>query len=120
MPTYHSFDPSKINAALDAVRKRHEGQPLLSEINAESPLPGEGHFSVVTECISVTVEDGKVCLNLPFHFGRHCLPIPSFIPDGTVGKACLTICTKFHIPTGIKVTVEIAGKTVVSETFGYC
>jgi len=47
-----------------------------------------------SECASVTVINGKVCLNLPLGFGRYCLDVPRSIPDGTILRGCGDICWK--------------------------
>lgn len=75
---------------------------------------------VGAECISVTTENHQVCISLPLGFGKHCFSIPVSIPDGSVGKACLSICTTWGIPTGVRITIEIGGITVINQTFGKC
>ena len=99
--------------------KTHEGQQLKATSSSFDTTKG-GDLAVAAQCISITVEDHKVCINLPLGFGKHCISIPVNIPNGTAGKACLKICTTWGIPTGIKVSVEIGGITVVSQTFGKC
>lgn len=61
----------------------------------------------------------KVCLNLPLGLGSVCLPIPISFPDGTVGKACLSICNHI-VPTGVTVTIDIAGQQFAKQSFGWC
>ncbi len=114
---YYEFDDKKIQDALDAA-KNH-----FSEVDAATVDLSKTHVSdieIAGGCISVTVENNKVCINLPLGFGKHCLPIPVSIPDGTAGEACIHICTTWGIPTGLKVTVKVGGVTVVSQTFGKC
>ncbi len=114
--TVHNFDDKSIEAALEAARGHYKGN-----IDASAVSPGEdGHLALAAGCISVTVENGKVCLNLPLGFGKYCFPIPKIIPDGTAAEACLHICTTWGIPTGVRVTISVAGKVIVSKSFGKC
>ncbi|MGJ8617862.1 MAG: hypothetical protein ACSHWS_13560 [Sulfitobacter sp.] len=119
MATYHSFDEKKINEALQTVRDHHSDMTLDS-VSAATDITGNTHMQIAGGCISVTVENGKICLSLPLGIGKICLPIPSSIPNGTAAQACIHICTTFGIPTGVKVTVTVAGVTVVSQSFGKC
>ncbi|SPJ28985.1 hypothetical protein [Falsiruegeria mediterranea] len=113
---FHSFDDKAIQSALDAARAHFDGVVDASAVNPAD----DGHLAVAGGCISVTVEDGKVCLNLPLGIGKYCFPIPSIIPNGTAAEACLHICTTFGIPTGVRVTISVAGKVIVTKTFGKC
>ena len=70
-------------------------------------------------CVSVTVNNGQVCLNVPI-FGSVCIPIPLPLPSGTAAQACIDVCTKFGIPCGVKVTVSVLGQVVASKSFGCC
>jgi hypothetical protein len=119
MSTYHSFDEKGIQETLDTARN-HFADMDVSSLGATSDLSSNGHMLLHSQCIAVTVEKGKVCLSLPLGFGKVCLPIPIKFPDGTAAQACLKICTTWGVPTGIKVSVEIAGITVVSQTYGKC
>ena len=114
--TFHEFDDKKIHAALESARNHYAERLDATAVNASD----DGHLSLAGGCISVTVENGKVCLNLPLGIGKYCLPIPSFIPDGTAAEACLSICTTFGIPTGVKVTISVAGKVIIQKSFGKC
>ena len=118
---FYEFDNDAVEAALDAARRRHEEHDAAQNLTAQSALPaGGGHVAVAAQCIAVTVSNHKVCLNLPLGLGKHCLPLPFSIPDGTAAEACLDICTKFGIPTGVRVSIKVAGNTVFSEGFGIC
>lgn len=118
MAKYHEFDQKAISAALDAARGAHDRNLLAAsdKVNAFD----DGHLRLAASCISVTVENGSVCLNLPLGIGNICLPIPSIFPNGTAAQACLDICTTWGIPTGVRVTVSIAGQTIVDKSFGKC
>ena len=98
---YSSVDPREYLHALQDPRRHHDG-----------------HLHFLSECISVRVENHQVCLKVPV-IGEVCIPVPSFIPDLTVGSACLELCTTFGIPTGVKVTLEILSFKV-SKSFGKC
>lgn len=68
----------------------------------------------------MVVDGGKICLELPLGLGRFCFPIPPVFPNGTAAQACLSICTTWGIPTGVRVTVSIAGNVILEKTFGKC
>ena len=119
MSTFYSFDIKAVNEALDAARATHQNTNLQATTADFNTVKG-GDLAVHAQCIYVTVENNKVCIELPLGFGKHCISIPVSFPNGTVGQACLSICTTWGIPTGIKVSIIIAGITVVSQTFGKC
>lgn len=118
MATY-SFNEEAIANAIDAAKKTHE-QNQLNAKETNLSISSEGCSLIAGGCISVTTEDHKVCLNLPLRIGKYCFSLPVSIPNGTVGEACIHICTTWGIPTGVKVTVSIAGKTIVTKSFGKC
>lgn len=119
--TVHSFDEEAINAALEAASGHFDAQLSAGTVDTGTLSAfDDGHLALAAGCISVTVENGKICLNLPLGIGKYCLPIPSVIPDGTAAEACLRICTTWKIPTGVGVTISVAGKVIVSKTFGKC
>lgn len=118
MATYHEFDQKAIASALQAASEFHDREKLAksNELNAFD----DGHLSLAAGCISVTVDGGKICLNLPLGIGKICVPIPPIFPDGTAAQACIHICTTWGIPTGVRLTVSIAGQQIVNKTFGKC
>lgn len=70
--------------------------------------------------ISVSIRDGKACLNLPV-VGAVCIPVPDFVPNGTAVSAQACVCTRLgFIPCGVSVTLRALGQTIVSESFGCC
>lgn len=113
------FDKDKVQQALDAAASHNELFNATAGGASLNLLAG-GEYSVLAQCISVTVNDGKVCLNLPLGIGSVCIPIPVSIPNGTAAEACLDICTTWGIPTGVKVTVSALGHVIVTKTFGKC
>jgi hypothetical protein len=119
MATYHDFDDKAVASALEAARNYHNPQMLMAKADKLDPLD-DGHLSLAGGCISVTVQNGSICVNLPLGIGSICLPIPSIFPNGTAAQACVSICTTWGIPTGVKVTISIAGVVVVQKTFLKC
>ncbi len=118
MTTAPCFDERKIQEALDAARRAYERVDLTA---TPAGIPKDtGTTIYCVGCVSVTVKNNQVCLNLPFGIGHYCFPLPISFPDGTVAEACLYICTIFGIVTGFKVTVTIKGYTVVEKTFFKC
>lgn len=118
MATY-SFSEEAISNAIEAAKETHK-ENQLNAAKSDFDISVGGCMLVSAGCIEVKTEGHKVCVNLPLKFGKHCFSLPVTIPSGSVGKACLSICTTFGIPTGVKVTVTIAGIIVVSQSFGKC
>lgn len=118
MATEHTFDEEKVEATIEAARA-HYAHKLAKAPAIAEPVTAEGPLSLLAECISVTVEDGKICLKVPVA-GSICIPIPVQFPNGTAAQACLHICSKFGIPTGVCVTVTILGSQVARQCFGLC
>jgi hypothetical protein len=119
MATEQGFNSEAVQRAIDTA-KAHQDLHANLLAAGEPSLADSGELSVRAECVSVTVQGGKICLNLPLGIGHYCFPIPSIFPDGTAAQACLDICTRFGIPAGVKVTVSIAGHVVFSKSFGLC
>lgn len=119
MASYPGFDEEKVQQALQAASQHNETVGVATADGAPNILGG-GEYAVLAECISVTVGNHKVCLNLPLGIGSVCIPIPISVPDGTAAEACLHICTTWGVPTGVKVTISVAGHTIVSKSFGKC
>lgn len=68
-------------------------------------------------CVSVTVQNGQVCVDIPI-FGKHCISLPISLPSGTAAQACVSSCGFF--PTGACVTVTALGHQVARECVGSC
>jgi hypothetical protein len=116
MADYPEFSADAINQAVKAAQT-HSRALMPATVNHQMTL-ADGSLMVSAQCISVTVQNGQVCINLPFGLGSQCLPVPSWLPNGTACQACLDICTKWGIPCGVEVTVSAAGKVVVKKGFG--
>lgn len=110
----NKFSEEKTKAALDAAKTGVQ-PPRASDTIRDSRA-----LCLLAECISVKVEDNKVCLELPLNLGKECIPIPVEIPNGTVASACLHVCTTWGIPTGVRVIVAVAGAVVAEMTWGKC
>lgn len=120
MTMYHEFSESAVQQAIDTLTAHGKISEAIGAKAGSSHNLVSGEFSALAECISVTVQNQQVCLNLPLGLGSVCLPIPISIPDGTAAEACLNICTTFYIPTGVSVTVSVAGHVIISKSFGKC
>lgn len=119
MSEINSFSEESVQQAL-AAAKAHNEATGLAATHTNLSLSSGGEYSVLAQCISVTVNNHQVCINLPLGIGHVCLPLPISIPSGTVAQACLSICTTWGIPTGVKVTVSALGHVIVTKTFGKC
>jgi hypothetical protein len=124
---FHEFDADAVNDALASVRSFDDGGMAAAAAAGGTTAAGakkltfadSGEMFVAAQCISVTVQGGKICLKLPL-VGKVCLPIPKFVPNGKVVEVCLGICTTWKIPTGVKVTVSFGGKVILTKSFGRC
>ena len=114
------FSSEAIGHALDTARTYSESARATAESASTGQEIGldDGTLQISAQCISLAVQNGQVCINLPFGLGKKCLPIPKFVPNGTLVEACLDICTKWGIPCGVKVTISLAGKPIVKKGFG--
>ena len=120
----YSFNEEAIADAIKAAQATHKDatastKGLAFDISKGGGLQ-DGPLSIGAQCISVTTEDHKVCINLPLGIGKRCFTLPVNIPNGTAGSACISICTTWGIPTGVRLTVTVAGVTVVNQSFGKC
>lgn len=117
--TTYKFNEEAITNAVNAAKSTH-GEKLLTATHPDFEINKGGCLLVSAECISISTENHKVCVSLPFSLGKHCISVPVSIPDGTAGKACLSICNTWGIPTGCKVSIIIGGITIISQTYGKC
>ena len=92
-----------------------EGRDLRA-VSDVSALDG-GELELRAACISIDSRNNKVCLKLPLGIGQVCIPVPFDIPDGSVVRACLSIRTKWGIPTGVCVKLYVAGEKIASKCF---
>jgi hypothetical protein len=94
-------------------------RPVLRTTTGVQVITIAQHANLSDACVTLTVNNGKVCLNVPV-VGSVCIPVPSFIPSGTAVSACIDVCTKWYVPTGACVTVTALGQQVARECFGAC
>jgi hypothetical protein len=113
---FPSFDEAKVQEVLDGARKFHAD--VLRD-GAAKITHDDGHLSTRAACITLTIANGRVCVNLPLGIGSVCVPVPISY-NGQVASACIDICTTWGIPTGVKLTVSVAGVVIVQKTFGKC
>ncbi|GAB3787485.1 hypothetical protein GCM10028818_52550 [Spirosoma horti] len=120
----YSFSEEAVTDAIKSAQATHSDATASTKGIAFDMSKGgsmqDGPLSIAAQCISVTTANHKICINLPLGIGKRCFTLPVNVPNGTVGKACLSICTTFGIPTGVRVTVVIGGVTVISQSFGKC
>jgi hypothetical protein len=125
---YQAFDEKAINDAIASVKAQPDpsgaaAAPVAAAAAAapaKLKLPDSGQLFLAAQCISVTVNNKQICLNLPLGIGKVCLPVPSWVPNGTAAEACIGICTTWKVPTGVKLTVTVAGKVIIQKTWGKC
>jgi len=123
--TYHEFDEKAVTEAIAAARESHLESTGATAEGAAAPeapanLSDSGALEIAAQCITVTVANRKICISLPLGIGRVCLPVPGFVPNGQAAQACISLCTKFGIPTGVRVTVKVGSNTILRKTFGIC
>lgn len=123
--TVHTFDEQAVQSAIETARASHQesaGASATESSAAEAApnLTDTGAMEIAAQCISVTVANRKICVNLPLGIGKVCLPVPPFVPNGQAAQACISVCTTFGIPTGVRLTVSVAGQVILRKTFGKC
>ena len=111
-----SFDSEIIKQSL-AAAKAHSDELHASLAPGAMELT-DGAMMIGAQCISVTVKNHKVCINLPLGIGSKCFTVPAWVPEGPAVQACLDICTKWGIPCGVQVTLSVAGKLILKKGFG--
>lgn len=114
--SHPQFSSKAIDQALEAAQRHSEN--LHAGSSGRDIGLDDGSLKLGAQCISVTVQNEQVCLNLPLGIGSVCLPVPSWVPNGTACQACLEICFKWGIPCGVQVTVSLAGQIIVQKSFG--
>ncbi|WP_190989179.1 hypothetical protein [Pseudarthrobacter sulfonivorans] len=112
------FDAQAISATFEAARQPFEGRDLGAEPDFSAPSD-RGELELRATCLSVVSRNRRVCLKLPLGIGQVCIPVPFDIPEGTAVKACLSIrfCCFGTIPTGVCVTLDVAGERIAKKCF---
>ena len=104
-------------AAKGAEAQSAEAQSLGFDLKGGG-MP-EGNMEILAQCISIRTANNRICISLPV-VGRRCLRVPINIPNGSIGRACLSICTVWPgVPSGVKVSISIGGVTVIRKSFGF-
>jgi hypothetical protein len=92
-----------------------EADVLKEAIDSQDIAP---EASVQADCVSVTITDGKACLNLPFDLGRKCVKVPDWVPNGEPARVCISVRRRYGIPVGVNVCVYVDDKEVACAYFG--
>lgn len=116
MSEYPSFSEEAVQSAISSARDHYADRGVMA---TQSVQADDGHLSILADCIEVEVKDGKVCIKLPLGLGKICIPIPIKF-SAKLAKACVSICSIWGIPTGVKVTISIGGIVVATQSFGRC
>ncbi len=121
MAEYYQFDDKEIQDALEAAASQYDDDPVAAlQKSGDAALMDDGHLVTAGGCITVTVEDHKVCVKLPLGLGKRCLRLPTWVPNGAKAEACIYICTTWGIPTGVRLVIRVNGKVVLEKKFGRC
>ncbi len=119
MPEYTSFSEEAINQAVETARRPYEGVDLRSpQVMTGDLALKSGPASFRAECLEIVSRDREVCLGLPLGLPDLCVPVN--LPDGEAVQACLDICTHFGIPTGVCVSLRVAGNEIFRQCFLWC
>ena len=118
---FFSFDEAAVQGAIEAAQSIQGVVPLGKSQDSASLEKhyGAGTLAILAQCISITVQNGQACLNVPV-FGNVCIPVPPNISNGATGQACLHVCSTFGFPTGVRVSVYVNGGLVSEQSFGKC
>ncbi|MGR0482955.1 MAG: hypothetical protein ACTFAL_16560 [Candidatus Electronema sp. V4] len=93
--------------------------PTLSPSVARGNSYHHVGLSVVPNaCVSVAVQNGKACLDLPI-VGKQCIDVPSWVPNFSIIEACADICTTWGFPTGACVSAKLGGMSLGRACFGW-
>ena len=72
----------------------------------------------ISGCVTASVSGNQICFSIPI-FGRFCFPSPVRIPVGAQVRACFQTCGRI-IPTGVKVTIYLNGRGILTRVIGRC
>ena len=112
----------KVVLTKDEVKKLVDQASEVIGLTAKAsrPIIQAENANVVAEatnstCISVTVEDGEACFEIPIIDKDICVKVPSWIPEGTVAKACVSVQL---FPPKACLTVTALGTRIFKKCFG--
>lgn len=93
----------------------------LSKVSTSLDSEGKGsktaEITALAQCISLEVEDHKVCVKLPLGLGKQCIDVPDWIPNGEAARVCLSINFIGVLPRGVKICVYVANQEIVCKNF---
>lgn len=113
MPEYHSFSEQAVQAALNAARDHcHSSNHMEAGNNQRLVEVDNGQLSFFAHSISLTISNSEICLNLPLGIGKIVLPVANS-NNGKIAKACISVCTAGGEQTGLKITVDADGVTII-------
>ena len=72
-------------------------------------------LSLLDTCISVTVEDGEACFEIPVIGKDLCIPVPDWVPNGTAVSACVSVSI---VPPKACLKVTALGIVIYEQCFG--
>ena len=106
------------NLTIGPASAKDEGQTAAALRSTPGMLSGPNVTASAT-CIGVGIVNRRVCLKVPV-VGNICMPVVS-VPLGNVSaQACVSVCTKWGVPTGACVSVKVSGHQVARQCFGWC
>jgi len=100
---------------LNSVLSDEQTSFFATAISSQTTAP---ESYILAECVSVTVENKEVCLNLPLGLGRKCVEVPDWVPNGEAARACISIKKKWGVPVGINLCVYVADREAACAYFG--
>ena len=109
-PEVYEFDAAAVQGALEAAEQVQVAGADPTALDLTAAQAAE--VTILAECITVTVRNGRVCLRLPLDLGQVCLPIPTNVVDGTSARACVWVRTKWKVPTGACASVSVGGDEI--------
>jgi hypothetical protein len=112
----HEFSEEKFNEVLQSLSAATTVNAAEITTLDEMTQSG-GELSAQAECIGVVAKNGRVCLKIPI-VGTVCIPVNFGLPDGTAAEACVSLKTRWGIPTGVCVEVRAAGVSLVKQCWG--
>lgn len=96
-----------------ATQASVSSKAIAGDIMAAGVMPSD-------ECVSVNVNgQGQICLSVPV-VGNVCIPVNTPLPSGTAASACISVCTKWGVPSGACVSVSALGQKIAGQCFGWC
>jgi hypothetical protein len=112
----------------DFTTEGFEGGALESSASGTTTLNVESAHAQLSELQALSVSGcvgasynaarNQLCFTLPI-YGRACVPSPIRIPVGGRVLACFTTCGSI-IPRGLRVTLRLNNRVLLTKTFGFC